>query len=681
VSTSVITAPPAGPESAAAPRATTRWFRPGFAGVLALAALVDLWDVGANGTANAFYAAAVQASTRNPVAWLFAAVDAPGFITVDKPPADNWWMGLWANLFGFSSWSMLVPQAVLGIATVALLVLTVRRWSGPGAALVAGVVLALTPVAVIMFRFDDPDPMLTFLLVAAAYALVRAVDAATRRAGTWWLVACGLLIGLGFLAKMGVALLVVPAFALVYLVASGVGWRRRIGQLVGGLAGIVVGAGWFLALVAVWPASSRPWIGGSTDNSLLQLAVGYNGLSRLVGRSGGGPGGGAGRGGPPGGFAGFGGQAGLGRMFSAEFGGQIAWLLPAALLALVALLWVTRRAPSGDRLRAAVLLWGGWLVVSAAVFSFMEGIVHSYYTIVMAPAIAALVAIGAREVWRRRAEPAARVTAAVGVLGTAIWSAVLLGRSPAFLPWLPAAVLAAGVLAALLIVVPTVLARRAGVVATLVLALGATLGGASAYAIDTVVTPHAGTEASAGPTVRDARASRFAAAGRATRAGQAGRTVPAGQAAPPGRGGPAGSGAAGSGGGGFGGAGFAGGFGAADPQVTALLRGAGTQWSAATPTTMAAAGLELASDTSVMGLGGFSGSDPTPTLPQFQADIAAHLVRYYVAPAAGGQRGFGGGGFGGRGAALAPIQAWVQAHWTGTRVGADTVYDLAASPH
>lgn len=669
MTTSVITAPPAGPGSASEPRATARWFRPGFAGVLALAALVDLWDVGANGNANAFYAAAVQASTRNPVAWLFAAVDAPGFITVDKPPADNWWMGLWATLFGFSSWSMLVPQAVLGIATVALLVLTVRRWSGPGAALVAGVVLALTPVAVIMFRFDDPDPMLTFLLVAAAYALVRAVDAAARRAGTWWLVACGLLIGLGFLAKMGVALLVVPAFALVYLVAPAVPWRRRIGQLVAGLGGIVVGAGWFLALVAVWPASSRPWIGGSTDNSLLQLAVGYNGLSRLVGRSGGGPGGpgGAGRGGPPGGFAGFGGQAGFGRMFSTEFGGQIAWLLPAALLALVALLWVSRRAPAGDRLRAAALLWGGWLVVSAAVFSFMEGIVHSYYTIVMAPAIAALVAIGAREAWWRRAEAGARATAAVGVLGTAVWSAVLLARSPAFLPWLPATVLVAGVLAAVLIVVPTVLARRAGVVATLVLGLVATLGGASAYAVDTVVTPHAGTEASAGPAVRDARASRFAAAGRATRAGQA-----AGRA---GQNRPGGSGGAGGG--------FGGGFGATDPQVTALLRGAGTQWSAATPTTMAAASLELASDTSVMGLGGFSGSDPTPTLPQFQADVAAHLVRYYVTPAATGAGGprWSGGGFGGRGAALAPIQAWVQAHWTGTTVGADTVYDLAAAPH
>ncbi|NMO91104.1 glycosyltransferase family 39 protein [Actinomycetospora sp. TBRC 11914] len=662
MTTPVITAPPADPESGPAPRTAARWFRPGFAGVLVLAALVDLWDVGANGDANAFYAAAVQASTRNPVAWLFAAVDAPGFITVDKPPADNWWMGLWANLVGFSPWSMLVPQAVLGIATVALLVLTVRRWSGPGAALVAGVVLALTPVAVIMFRFDDPDPMLTFLLVAAAYALVRAVDAAARRAGTGWLVACGLLIGLGFLAKMGVAMLVVPAFALVHLVAADVAWRRRIGQLVGGLVGIVVGAGWFLALVDLWPASSRPWIGGSTDNSLLQLAVGYNGLSRIVGRSGGGPGGGPGRGGPPGGFGGFGGQAGLGRMFSAEFGGQIAWLLPAALLVLVALLWASRRAPATDRLRAAALLWGGWLVVSGAVFSFMEGIVHSYYTIVMAPPIAALVAIGAREAWVRRGDATTRVLLAVGVLGTAAWSAVLLWRSPTFLPWLPGTVLVAGVLAALLVVVPTVLARRAGLVAALVLGLVATLGGASAYAVDTVVTPHGGTEASAGPAVRDQRGSRFAAAMRTTRPGQAGRGGPAAGGFP----------------GGFGGFG---GRGAADPQVVALLRGAGTQWAAATPTTMAAAGLELASDTSVMGLGGFSGSDPTPTLAQFQGDVSSHLVRYYVTPTATGAGGRGFGGFGGRGAALAPIQSWVQAHYTGRQVGADTVYDLAAAAH
>ncbi|WP_433799006.1 ArnT family glycosyltransferase [Actinomycetospora sp. CA-084318] len=609
------------------------WFRPAFAGLLVLTALIDLWDLGAQGDANPFYAAAVQASTRNPVAWLFAAVDAPGFITVDKPPADNWWMGLWANLFGFSPWSMLIPQALLGIGSVALLVLAVRRWSGDVAAIGAGAVLAVTPVVVIMSRFDDPDPMLTFLLVAAAYTLVRAVDAGTR-AATAWMVATGLLIGLGFLAKMGVALLVLPAFTVVVLVAASGSWARRVGQLLLGGVGIVVGAGWFLALVALWPASQRPWIGGSDDDSLLQLAVGYNGLSRLQGHGGGGR---------PGGFGG-GDAAGLSRLFGGQFAGQIAWLLPAALVALVALLWVTRAAPRTDRLRAATLLWGGWLLVSGAVFSFMAGTVHSYYTIVMAPAVAALVAIGAHVGWQRRETTGARVLLAVGVLLTAAWSFVLLDRAPTFVPWVRWLVLVAGLVAAVVLLLPTGLARRGGVVAAVTLGLVGALGGTTAWAVDTVVKPHTSAD-SPGPTVHDARSDRAAAA----RHGAPG-----------------------------GGAGFGG---RTDPQVAALLRTATTQWSAATPTTMAASSLELASGTSVMGLGGFSGNDPTPTLAAFESDVDHGLIRYYVVPTAlehgdvSRQGGFG------RGKAIAPIQQWVTSHYAGRQVGGETVYDLTGSRH
>lgn len=604
------------------------WFRPALAGVLVLTALIDLWNLGAQGDANPFYAAAVQASTRNPVAWLFAAVDAPGFITVDKPPADNWWMGLWANAFGFSPWSMLIPQALLGIGSVALLVLAVRRWGGDVAAIGAGVVLALTPVVVIMSRFDDPDPMLTFLLVAAAYTLVRAVDAAATRAGTAWMVATGLLVGLGFLAKMGVALLVLPAFTLTFLVVASGSWARRLGQLLLGGVGIVVGAGWFLALVALWPASQRPWIGGSTDDSLLQLAVGYNGLSRLQGRGGGG--------GRPGGYGSD--SAGLARLFDGQFAGQIAWLLPAALLALVALLWVTRRAPRSDRLRAATLLWGGWLLVSGAVFSFMAGTVHSYYTIVMAPAVAALVATGAHEGWRRREALGARVLLAVGVLGSAAWGFVLLDRAPTFVPWVRWLVLLAGLVAAVVLLVPAGVARRGGVVAAVTLGLVGALGGTTAWAVDTVVKPHTSADAP-GPAVHDARSSRYP-----TRSGAGGAT-------------------------GFGGR--------TDPQVAALLRTATTEWSAATPTTMAASSLELASGTSVMGLGGFSGNDPTPTLDQFRSDVDRGLIRFYVVPTttAGGASQRGGYG---RGKAILPIQQWVAGHYTGRQVGSETVYDLAA---
>jgi len=232
-----------------------------------------------------------------------------------------------------------------------------------------------------MFRFDNPDALLTLLLVAGAYAVVRAVEAVSVRASTWWLVAAGTAIGLGFLTKMGQALLVVPAFGLVYLVAGAPRLRTRLLQLGAALVAVVVGAGWYVALVELWPAADRPYIGGSTTNSLLELALGYNGIGRLLGGSGNGSGGG------PGGSdnTAFGGAAGITRLFTGEIGLEVSWPLPAALVLLVAGLAVTLRAPRTDRLRAALLLWGGWTLITGLVFSFMSGTMHPYYTVALAP--------------------------------------------------------------------------------------------------------------------------------------------------------------------------------------------------------------------------------------------------------------------------------------------------------
>ena len=246
-------------------------------------------------------------------------------------------MTLSARIFGFSSWSLLVPQALMGVGSVALLHAAVRRWAGPVAGLLAGAALALTPAAVLMFRFDNPDALLVLLLVTGAYATVRAIDAVTVRASTWWLIAAGAAVGFGFLTKMGQALLVVPAFGLAYLVAGPPRLGTRLMQLLAALGSMIVSAGWFIALVELWPADSRPYIGGSTTNSLLELALGYNGLGRILGGSGNG-GGGFG-----GGNAGFGGEAGILRLFTDELGLEISWLLPAALIALVALVVVAGR--------------------------------------------------------------------------------------------------------------------------------------------------------------------------------------------------------------------------------------------------------------------------------------------------------------------------------------------------
>jgi 4-amino-4-deoxy-L-arabinose transferase-like glycosyltransferase len=249
-----------------------------------------------------------------------------------------------ARIFGFNSWSLLVPQALMGVASVALLHAAVRRWAGPVAGLLAGAALALTPAAVLMFRFDNPDALLVLLLVAGAYATVRAIDAASVKASTWWLVAAGAAVGFGFLTKMGQALLVVPAFGLAYLVAGPTRLRTRLLQLLAALGSMIASAGWFVALVELWPADSRPYIGGSTTNSLLELALGYNGLGRILGGSGNGGGGGGSAVGS-GGNSGFGGEAGILRLFTGELALEVSWLLLAALIAPVALVVVTWRRP------------------------------------------------------------------------------------------------------------------------------------------------------------------------------------------------------------------------------------------------------------------------------------------------------------------------------------------------
>jgi 4-amino-4-deoxy-L-arabinose transferase-like glycosyltransferase len=600
--------------------------------------------LGASGWANAFYSAAAQAGASSGKALFFGSFDAGNAITVDKTPASVWVMALSVRLFGLNSWSLLVPQALEGVAAVALLYATVRRWFGPGAGLLAGAVLACTPVAVLMFRFNNPDALLALLLVAGAYGVVRA----TERGSSRWLVLAGACVGLGFLTKMLQAFLVVPAFALVYLVAAPIRLRRRLLHLVAAGVSIGVSAGWWVAIVALWPASARPYIGGSQHNSILELTLGYNGFGRLTGNEAGSVGGGRGWG-----------TAGWTRLVSGEVGGQAGWLLPAALLLLLAGLWLTRRAPRTDRTRAALLLWGGWLLVTAAVFSFMQGIFHAYYTVALAPAVAALVGIGSAVLWRVRVRWFAAGTLAAACAGSAVWSYLLLERSPNWYPWLRVAVAATGLAAAGMLLVASRLpetARRtvAGV------AVFAVLAGPLGYSLQTAATAHTGAIPSAGPAVLGA-----------------------------GFGGPVGIGGGGpgrTGGGGLTGFGLPGGGGFGAPsrggmggllhgstptaELVAVLRhdSAAYTWVAAAVGSNNAAGYQLATGSPVMAIGGFNGSDPSPTLAQFQRYVEQHRIHYFMA---GGRMRSGSGSD-----AAQQIAAWVAARFTATTVGSTTVYDL-----
>ncbi len=658
----------------------------------------------------------MQAGTKSWKAFFFGSFDSSSFITVDKTPGSLWVMELSGRVFGFSQWSMLAPQALEGVASVGLLYAAVRRWFGPAAGLIAGLVLALTPVAALMFRFNNPDALLVLLMTAAAYTLVRAIENGKTR----WLVLGGVLIGFAFLAKMLQAFLVVPGFAAAYLWAGAPrSLLKRLWQTMVMGFGIIVGAGWWVLIAELTPAADRPYFGGSTNNNILQLAIGYNGLGRITGDETGSIGGGGGAGGG----SMFGGATGITRLFASEFGGQISWLLPAALVSLAALVWVSLRAVRTDRMRAAALLWGGWVLVTGLVFSFMDGIIHPYYMVALAPGIGALVGIGAMALWKADLGWLGRVTTAVAVAVTAWWSFTLLDRTPDWLPWLRWVILIAGLLGAAAVLAGPWLARlfpfRRLVLATAGLAMVAGLAGPAAYALDTVSTSHTGAIPSAGPAAAGfgggpggfggARPGGAGAPnGAGTRPGGAGGTgftppnggtgarfggTPPGGTAGSGTAGQTGTGSTGTGStgtgstgtagrpsglGGTAGAGRGGRAGGAgglsgNTQVSSALvkllqtNASSYKWVAATEGSTAAAPLQLATGDAVMSIGGFNGTDPWPTLAYFKALVAKHEVHYYVGQ---GSQSFGGG------SGSSSIESWVAANFKKVTVGGQTVYDL-----
>src|SRR3954468_955106 len=278
-----------------------RWVRPALLGLLAATGVLYVWDLAASGWANAFYSAAVQAGSQSWEAFFYGSSDAAGSITVDKTPLSLWVMALSVRLFGLSSWSILVPEALMGVASVGLLYATVRRTTRSAVSgLIAGAVLALTPVAVLMFRFNNPDALLVLLLIGSVASTIRALESTRLRAEGLpghpirWLALGGALVGFAFLTKMLQAFVVLPALALVYLLAAHTPIGRRLGHLLVAFGSMILAAGWWVAVVELWPASSRPYIGGSQNNSILELTLGYNGLGRITGEEAGSVGGGGG---------------------------------------------------------------------------------------------------------------------------------------------------------------------------------------------------------------------------------------------------------------------------------------------------------------------------------------------------------------------------------------------------
>ena len=588
--------------------------------LLTLTGALYLFGALHNGMANSYYAAAVQAASQDWTAWLFGSLDAANYVSVDKPPLATMVMGLSARLFGFSSFSMLLPSVLAGVGSVWLVYAAVKRQFGFISAAIAGAVLAFTPVAALMFGFNNPDAILTLMLTASGYAFLRSLEG---KRPLLWLGLAGLFTGLAFNTKMLQGLMVLPAMVLVYLMFAKPPIVTRFLHVM--FAGVITTMSmlWWSVLVWLTPAGSRPWVGSTNDNNIWSLIFGYNGFGRLLGGRGGagGPGGGHGPGG-----TGFGGQTGIFRIFNNDFGPNIAWLLVLALVGGGLLLWILRKTPRTNRGRAAVICWILWLLIHIVIFNMTSGVIHPYYVVVMAPAVAALVGISLPFLWGvyvQRKPYAWLLPVLVGV--TAATTVIILSYAGT-MTWLMWIVGLLGLTGMIGLLINLYAPRQWLQNLAIIFAIAACTLSPTVYTLATVNVAHTGSIPTAGP-------SSTAMQGSNNEKSQA------------------------------------------DSQLVQYLLGHqhGATWLVAVASANESAAIQLTSGQPVMAVGGFNGSDTPLTLEQFKQLVKAGKVKYYAISSH--SRGGGGPGGGNN-----EITTWVKQ--TGTVVnygGSDVIlYELSA---
>ena len=589
-----------------------------------------------NGMANSYYSAAVQASSQSWTSWLYGSLDAANYISVDKPPIATMIMGLSARIFGFSSFSMLLPNVLAGVGTAALLFASVKRTFGSRSAMIAGSVFLFTPVAALMFGFNNPDAILTFFLMASAYAFLRALE---QKKTLFWLVIAVIMTGFAFNTKMLQGLMVLPAMAIVYILFTKNSAIKKAIHLFVAMIVAAISTFWWSILVWLTPASNRPWVGSTTDNNIWTLIFGYNGFGRLLGTGSGqggiGPSVGAAIGGQGGGMvggvaggqgpggSGFGGSTGVLRILNGDFGPNIGWLLLAAIIGGGVMLWILRKSSRHSRGRAAVLFWLLWLVTHIVIFSMTSGVIHPYYVVVMAPAVAALIGISLPFIWsayKNRNSYAYILPAMVAV--TTIVSSVIIGYS-SVVGWLAWILLAAGVAGIVCLVSNIFNPRKLFVITGIVGSLIACLLGPIVYTITTVNVSHTGSIPTSGP-------SSTAMAGSNNENAIADSSL-----------------------------------------VNYLIANQdGAVWIVAVASANESAAIQLTSNQPVMAVGGFNGSDTALTLTQFKNLISQGKIKYYAVSNSGDSK---------VGSGNSSISSWVTKYCTKVDYGGSnmTLYKLS----
>lgn len=644
-------APPEVPPPAPLDKAP-RWSLPALIAILILAAALYSWNLSGS-SLNSFYSAAVLSGTQSWKAWFFGSLDAGNFLTVDKPPFALMVMGLSCRIFGYGTWQMMLPMILVALATIWIVHSSVKRVWGHGAATVAALVLALTPITVAINRDNNPDTLLVFLMAGGAALALRAV----HNGRLLPLVGSAVCFGLAFNTKMLQGYIALPAVFAVYLYAAKPKLVKRIVNLLIAGVALAVSSFWWAAAVSLVPADERPYIGGSTDGTAWDLIMGYNGLGRILGGEGNGGGGGGGGGG-------FSGTAGIGRLFNDILGGQISWLIPFAALACVGGLVLCGRAPRTDLTRAALLMWGGWTALHYLTFAMAEGTMHPYYTTALAPGIAALCGGGGLMLLRAfRADKRWAWVLPAGLAVTAVWAVVLLRRASGWNTWLWPAI---AVVMALAIVGLLVFRSASGnrlrlLAASVVAAIVAAVAGPAAYAWSVPSGSGGGmggTNPTAGPSTGSGFGGGPGGGGGGGRGGFGGGQMPSGGTRQNGQNGQA---PGGMGGGGFGGGGM--GSGASSELITYLKKHQdGAKWLLAVSSSQSAAQLILSSGEPVISMWGWSGSDKAMT-PAKLKELVKNGELHYVQIGGGGM----GGGPGGGSTVSSEVTAWVQKNGTAVK--------------
>ncbi|WP_456509127.1 ArnT family glycosyltransferase [Arthrobacter sp. TE12232] len=605
-----------------------RWERPVLLVLLLSASLVYVWKLDQNGWANAYYSAAVQAGQQNPTAFLFGSLDWGNSITVDKPPLSLWVMGVSVRLFGLNSWALLLPQAFLTLGSTYLVYALLRRSFPAYVALLASGIMAFTPITVLLARYNNPDPLMIFLMLSALHAGVRAAERARPRL----LFLAAFLLGLGFLAKQLQAFLILPALVSVFLAFARVSWRRRL--LAVGTAGAIllgVSLAWPLA-IDLTPADQRPFVGGSTHNSMLELTLGYNGINRVIQHEDD----------PtsallPVELRSAASDAGFLRLLNMNYGQEIGWLLAPGLLSVLAISWQLFRRKFN---RQQAVLAGAaaiWMITTYAMLSFMGNSFHSYYTASLAPPLALCIGIGAYVAVDLRKQASGRVLVVLGLVLSAVCSYAMWRLGVAMPLTLGTTILVLVLLPAAMLTVPAPWPRLELIAGTLA-AAGLLVGPVSA-ALVTAGTPQSGSNPMSGSVTRSENTlNRFLDGAKQGDPAWAKGIVMGNEPS----------------------ARLSETLTSADPACT---------WAAATYPGQTVARFELETGRAILPLGGFAALDPSPSLAQFQSWVAAKRVCYLVEQPAQLE-------IPGNGADLLAIQSWVRGNFSPENIDGVTVYRL-----